>query len=370
MLVVIYLQTLNCESDLAAPYLIEGVEPMATLALKDLQRRFAFIGMILAVLLLVLGNGFINASPAAAAPLGQCNGTDNVGGEQVECSVTITNNLDQATGVSSSVTTVEECHGAARAEPTCTTTTTSAAESVSVVDQCNGSGNGGGGVVICNVNIINNVVGTGTTGSVTVNQCNEAGTGGGTEPTIACNPFPANTTNATVTQCNEAGQGGGDGGLGIERVRCEVASESSESAALPVKVTQCVGSGNGGGGLVICNTRIVTTITAVPNPGDGETPPGDGDGDGDGDNPPGGGTNPPGDGTGNPPGTETPPGVTTPPGTETPPTGNTPPGDTPPGEPRLPETGADSTAGIIFGSIAILLGGGLLIIARLRRTTA
>lgn len=355
---------------------------MATLEMKSLQKRLTFIGMILAVLFLVLSNGLVNASSASAAPLGQCNGTDNVGGQQVECTVTVTNNLDQATGVSSSETVIEECHGAANAEPTCATTTSNASTLIDSVNQCNGSGNGGGGVVRCNVSIINNVVGSGTTGSVTVNQCNEAGVGGGTEPTIACNPFPANTTDATVTQCNEAGKGGGAGGFGTERVRCTVATESTESASIPVKVNQCIGSGNEGGALVICSTRILTTITAVPTPGDGDGggdgTPGDGDGGGDGTpgdgggtTPPGDGSTPPGDGTtppgdgGTPPGT--PPGTSTPPGGQTPPSGTTTP---PPGTPKLAETGAETMPTMVFGALTLLMGAALLLAARLRRTAA
>ena len=177
------------------------------------------------------------APPAA----GQCNGTDNVGGQAVACDVTITNNLDVATGVTSSTVTVDECHGAANAALPCTTTTTPSDQLVTSVDQCNGSGNGGGGTVTCNVRIINNITGAAITPTpATVNQCNEAGTGGGTQPTTACSPFPANTTNATVEQCNSSGTGGG----GTMRVRCTVLP-STQTSLIPVSVDQCNGSGNG-----------------------------------------------------------------------------------------------------------------------------
>ncbi|HEX8769256.1 MAG TPA: hypothetical protein VF711_00665, partial [Acidimicrobiales bacterium] len=202
------------------------------------------------------------AAGAAPVAVSQCNGTDNVGGRAVECHVTVTNNLDLATGLTSSSVTVEECHGAANAAPTCTTTITPSDQLVSSVDQCNGSGNGGGGTVTCSVEIINNITGSATPTSITVNQCNASGTGGGTEPTTDCDPFPANTTNATVTQCNDAGTGGG----GTMRVKCTVLPGSTEVSALPVTVNQCNGSGNGGGGYVTCTVSVTNNVIPAPPP--------------------------------------------------------------------------------------------------------
>ena len=218
-----------------------------------------------------------DAAPAAptfvAAPIAvnQCNGTDNVGGQAVECTITVTNNINLATGVTSSTMTVRECHGVANAAPTCTVTPLNSSDVVTSVDQCNGSGNGGGGTVTCQVDITNNITGAATTSPVTVNQCNTAGTGGGTEPTIACNPFPANTTGATVTQCNSAGTGGG----ATMRVRCTVDGASTETATFPMSIEQCVGSGNGGGGFVTCSVSLRTNVTAAqvePTPADPDEP--------------------------------------------------------------------------------------------------
>jgi hypothetical protein len=226
-------------------------------------RPRALLGSIFAIglvsLVLIVG-----AEPASAATsVSQCNGTDNVGGQAVECHYTITNNLNGS--VTSSTVTLTECHGAANAPATmvCTTTTTSSTDLVTAVDQCNGSGNGGGGTVECTVDIVNNITGTSTPSSATVNQCNSAGTGGGTPPTILCSPFPANTTNATVTQCNSSGNGGG----GTERVQCTVNSDASIASVLNVTVNQCIGSGNGGGATVTCRTGITTNVTApAPSP--------------------------------------------------------------------------------------------------------
>jgi hypothetical protein len=244
------------------------------------RRTVALLALFLLMISAAFASSLISATSAFAAPvsIAQCDGTDNVGGQNVECTVSIVNNLDQATGLASSTVTLEECHGAANAEPTCVTTvTTNATDLVLTVDQCNGSGNGGGGTVNCIVDVTNNVVGSATVAPVSINQCNESGQGGGTEPTVACDPIGV-TTDATVTQCNTSGQGGGDS----ERVRCTVDTASTETSAIPVKITQCIESGNGGGGTVICSTSLRSIVTAaVPGdgetPGEGETPiPGDG----------------------------------------------------------------------------------------------
>ncbi|MCA1684254.1 MAG: hypothetical protein LC708_03910 [Actinobacteria bacterium] len=243
-----------------------------------LKRLASFAALLLAISVISIAT-----SPVAAAQtaVSQCNGTDNVGGQAVECHYTITNNIDG--DATSSTVTRRECHGAANDPPTlvCNSSTTSSNELVTSIDQCNGSGNGGGGTVTCTVDVTNNIVGTVTPMGATVNQCNEAGEGGGTAPTVVCDPFPANTTNATVTQCNEAGNGGG----GTRRVQCTVDSDSTTTTILTVTVTQCIGSGNGGGATVTCRTGIRSNITAPePQPSESptpdETPPDDGGGGG------------------------------------------------------------------------------------------
>ena len=201
----------------------------------------------------------ITPSAIGQTSLSQCNGTDNVGGQAVECHYTVTNELDGNS--TSSSTTVTECHGAANDPATlvCTPTTTTSTQLVTTIDQCNGSGNGGGGTVVCTVDVINNITGNVTATAATVNQCNASGLGGGTAPTVLCNPFPANTTSADVTQCNEAGNGGG----GTQRVQCTVDSDSTTTTVLDVTVNQCNGSGNGGGATVTCRTGITNNIRAA-----------------------------------------------------------------------------------------------------------
>lgn len=233
-----------------------------------MQRHYAvknpstIFALMLAVTLIAIGLVAFAIPASAQTSLSQCNGTDNVGGQAVECHYTVTNNLD-GTDTSSTVT-LTECHGAANDPPTlvCTPSTTTSPDLVTTVNQCNGSGNGGGGTVVCTVDIVNNITGTMTPTAATVNQCNASGTGGGTAPTVLCDPFPANTTGATVTQCNESGNGGG----GTQRVQCTVDSDSTVSV-IEVTVNQCNGSGNGGGATVTCRTGLTNVITAAqPEP--------------------------------------------------------------------------------------------------------
>lgn len=226
------------------------------------RRARALFALAFAVSLI---SGLFVAGPITASAqtaLSQCNGTDNVGGQAVECHYTVTNTLDG--DVTSSTVQLTECHGAANDPPTlvCTSSTVTSAALVTSIDQCNGSGNGGGGTVTCSVDVVNNITSTVTPTAATVNQCNASGTGGGTQPTILCNPYPANTTNATVTQCNESGTGGG----GTLRVRCTVTSDSTTTPVLSVFVNQCNGSGNGGGATVVCSTSLTDNVRAPVQP--------------------------------------------------------------------------------------------------------
>jgi hypothetical protein len=196
-------------------------------------------------------------SASAATPFAQCNGVDNTPGLGITCNVTITNTFDAATGVGSSVTVLTECHGAANTAPSsCVTSTRSGNTVISSVSQCNGSINGGGGTVICNVRVTNNITGASTVSGATVNECVGSGGGGGTEPTLACNPG-GSSSGAVVTQCNGSANGGG----GSMRVRCSVLG-STTASALRVTVDQCNGSANGGGSTVTCTAAVTNNVTA------------------------------------------------------------------------------------------------------------
>lgn len=213
-------------------------------------------------LAVVLALGLMPVGTATAAPLtvAQCNGIANVGGQGIDCSVTIVNTFDAATGLGSSTVTVQSCTGAANAANTCVGPTTTAFPDVTTtVDQCNGSASGGGGTATCTVTITNNITAGATPVAATVRQCIGSGTGGGTAPTTVCDPV-SNTTGATVDQCNGSGNGGG----GTMRVRCNVALGSTQSASLPVSVNQCNVSANGGGAFLTCRTSTTNNLIAAP----------------------------------------------------------------------------------------------------------
>lgn len=192
---------------------------------------------------------------AATVPLvNQCNGVTNVDGVSIACDVTLINNLDLATGLTSSVLTTRECHGVAGDVGLCTNTVTSFTQLGTSVTQCNDSGNGGGGNMTCNVSVVNNITGDGSVAPATINQCIGSGGGGGSETT--CVPVQ-NTTTATVTQCNGSGNGGGS------LIACSVLP-STETASLGVTVNQCNGSENGGGSTVTCTASITNNFLAAP----------------------------------------------------------------------------------------------------------
>ena len=138
--------------------------------------------------------------------------------------------------------------------PSCTTTTTTSPNLTTSVTQCDTSGSGGGGTVTCSVQFTNVISGATTLAPATVDQCIGSGTGGGTPLTVVCNPA-GSTVGATVTQCNGSGNGGG----GTMRVQCTV-PPSTVASALPVTVDQCNGSANGGGSTVTCNATVTNTV--------------------------------------------------------------------------------------------------------------
>ena len=207
------------------------------------------------------GNAF------AAQAVEQCNGDDNTGGLGLTCTVDIVNTLNVDTGEETSVVTTEECHGAANTAPSqCDKVVNEYNTLTTSVNQCNDSANGAGASVICSVTVTNKIVGADSKISArepaTVNQCNGSGAEG-SQPTLNCDPYPANeTTSPTVTQCNGTANGGG----APERVECSV-PESFISAQFPMIINQCNGTANGGGAVVDCDATIITPAGATtPTP--------------------------------------------------------------------------------------------------------
>jgi len=193
--------------------------------------------------------------PAAAmtiAPTTTCNNALGNGG--AVCEVTVVNTITPSGG--SATVTVRECTGSAGV-PTaaCTIKIQSLTKPVTAVTQCDGSINGGGGTLLCRVTITNQFVGLSPpVTSATTNQC----VGSVTTGTVkACNPFPATTTGATITQCNGSGNGGG------ASLTCT--ATGTQSSGLVVKINQCNGSANGGGTRTVCSAQV-SSVVGGPTP--------------------------------------------------------------------------------------------------------
>jgi hypothetical protein len=99
--------------------------------------RRGFVIALLATVIAMISAGFIQNADAAAPPaVNQCNGVDNPGGLETACTVTVVNNLDLASGVTSSTLTIADCHGAANTTPTCIESTTSYTLDLSGAGHC------------------------------------------------------------------------------------------------------------------------------------------------------------------------------------------------------------------------------------------
>ncbi len=221
---------------------------------SGLRRRRRRLTWACAFVLAVIGSGGAlsvlsgPSDPASAAqvPFEQCNGVSNGGGETVECSIEIVNNLTDDPGTTGSVVIING--GAPMSSP----------DLVTIVNQCNGSANGGGGTLRCSVTITNNISVSGASAAtpVTVNQCNDNQPDGlGTAPNV-CVP-EASMTGATITQCNGSGNGGG------LRLGSGCTASGTVSSTLPVMINQCNDSANGGGSQVVCSSTINTIVTGV-----------------------------------------------------------------------------------------------------------
>jgi len=214
--------------------------------------------------------GLVLPSSASAATKGieQCNGLNGspTGATTgLTCTVTVVNTIDgPKRGSTTTLTrrcTLGPCRGG---NGTFTSKSTSV---VTSIKQCNSSANDAAPPrVTCRVRVTNNISSNTprakSVSAATVNQCVGSGKGGGkfgTTGPLVCDPFPASTTGATVTQCNGSVTGGGSTAV------CSVASASKVSSAIPVKVNQCNGTGNKGGTLLTCSTSIINNVTT---PGD------------------------------------------------------------------------------------------------------
>jgi hypothetical protein len=234
------------------------------------RTSLAFLACVAAALSVAIALPPTAANAATTRSVNQCNGigaTSKGATTGLTCTVTVVNTIRGAHR--GSTTTLKRTCRLGPCPGGNGTFITRSTRLVTSVTQCNGSANDAAPpLVTCRVIIINNIsAGTPRARPVTratVNQCVGTGTGGGkygsTGPRV-CNPYPATTTGATVTQCNGSATGGGSTAI------CSVSSSSRVSPAIPVRVNQCNGTGNKGGTLLRCSTRITTRITARVIPG-------------------------------------------------------------------------------------------------------
>jgi hypothetical protein len=217
----------------------------------------------------------VSAAPLLA-PVSQCNNdaASNVGGQGISCTVTVVNYVTSSGTIdpsTPSTVTVTRCVGAAgpigAGAGTCTTTTSTSAQPVLSITQCDGSANGGGGVLICTVTMTNHFASSPAVAPTpaTVYQCIGSvitGTGAPGTCTPVNTPGVTSVAAATVGQCN----GSGNGGTSVGFV-CTVATGSTATSTLPVNVDQCNGSANGGGSLVTCRATVNSVVAAAsPTP--------------------------------------------------------------------------------------------------------
>lgn len=216
--------------------------------------------VLLAAALLTVGG---HSTPAVAAPMEQCNGVGGGGGEGYDCTVTITNSYNVATGLGTSTMRTVVCNGAANTSTDLMVCVDSGILSyphfTETVNQCNGTVGGGGASLYCSVTMTNTIIGSATTSIATVNQCIGSLGGGDIVPGSYCDPIQS-TTGADINQCNGSVTGTGN------FMVCTVESTSTANSAFDVSITQCDGSADGNGSVLVCDVSVTTTI--VPAGGD------------------------------------------------------------------------------------------------------
>ena len=135
------------------------------------------------------------------------------------------------------------------------TSTTSSTSLVTAVRQCNSSDNDAAHPIMCSVKITNNIW-RDTSGAQPLSTPTVTEcVGSGKGGSGVLGCEPGPVSGGMLTQCNGSGNGGG----GV--VHCTVDASSRVSGAIPITVNQCNGSGNVGGSAVTCTASIITTIT-------------------------------------------------------------------------------------------------------------
>lgn len=140
------------------------------------------------------------------------------------------------------------------------TFTTHSTSLVTAIRQCNNSDNDTAHAISCNVNITD-IIMANTPGVRPLSAATVSQcVGSGTGGGGTVTCQPRSATTTAATVTQCNGSGNGGGGT----VQCSVDPSSAGSRAIPITVNQCNGTANVGGSKVTCTARLVTTITNTP----------------------------------------------------------------------------------------------------------
>lgn len=232
-----------------------------SIAAPAASRRLTLPAMVLALMLAscafwVAGLAAPAPAHAAAAAIDQCNGHGpGTAGATTGLKCTVTVVNTISGTATSSTTTVTRACTLAPCSSPNGTSTTSSNSLVTAVRQCNSSDNDAAHPILCSVKITNNIW-RDTTGALPLSAPTVTEcVGSGKGGSGVVGCEPGPVSGNMLSQCNSSGNGGG----GV--VHCTVAASSRVSPAIPITVSQCNGSGNVGGSAVTCTATIITTIT-------------------------------------------------------------------------------------------------------------
>jgi hypothetical protein len=217
--------------------------------------------LVIALMLLVsafsvAGLALPTAARAATVGIDQCNGhAPGAAGATTAMRCTVTVVNTISGTTTGSTTTVTRKCALGPCSTPNGSFTTRSSSLVTVIRQCNSSDNDAAHAISCSVNITNNIT-QNTPGAQSLTAPGVTQcVGSGKGGGGVVDCKPAPATGATVTQCNGSGNGGGGA------VHCTVARRSAVSAAISISVNQCNGTGNVGGSGVTCTASIITHLT-------------------------------------------------------------------------------------------------------------
>jgi hypothetical protein len=221
-------------------------------------RTFVTAVVMLAGAFTVTGLALPTVAQAATLVVDQCNGHGpGTAGATTALKCTVTV-VNTIRGTdTSSTTTVSRLCTLGPCSTPNGTFTTHSGSLVTVVRQCNSSDNDAAHAISCSLRITNNIT-RNTPGARTVTRSTVSQcVGSGTGGGGALTCGPSPATTAGADITQCNGSGNGGGGA----VHCTVDPSSNVSSAVPVTVSQCNGTGNVGGSAVTCEVSLMTNIT-------------------------------------------------------------------------------------------------------------